>query len=701
MFLPSVLVLGLALVARWWLPIFGEHIAAGPSPLDGLDAAVIPAEERIEGLPEDLVAVLGSLAEHRGHRGAAITQAAFSADGRAFVTAGQDERIVIWDRAAISPRTAVDFRGHLSPPALALGPGGETLAAVLGNRVTLWDLRNGRPEKPTLGFPLGGSPLVLAFTPDGKRIASASDKGQVQLGSLDGNAIALADAGGSVRSLAATADGKRVAVWAEKWVRTFELVGDRFEERSAVTLADSSAVVFAPDLETFAAVDEGQTVRLLETATGKQLFTVAGGGPTVAFRADGKLLALMTETGTLRSVKLDGRAPEVGPGLALPIEPAGVSWAVFAPDLQELICATTAGTVALWDLAPPKPRVRGVLQGPKRVAHAVAFAPDGRTLAVGGLFPRMSEGEAGNGGVELWNLASLPPARRATLRSHTKEVTSVAFSPNGRLLISGSDERAVLWDLVGGPPRKRATLQGAKAPVAFAPDSKTAATASGLKVQLWDRDGDPIRDWVKKPSDNAGSLIVRISALAFAPDGTTLAVGTDCDNIELWPVGGPRVGKPSTLGDRHRPGIGLALAISPDGKRLAAIGAAADLELRPLADGKPKGKGIIRFLGATMGPNNFTEAGIAVSPNSRYVAVSLAFSAVSSRVVVCDAATGKRLRNWSFPGAVHGVAFAPDSRHLAVANANGTVYLLRLGPPSGAGPSANPPPLPEVEEIDP
>ena len=51
---------------------------------------------------------------------------------------------------------------------------------------------------------------------------------------------------------------------------------------------------------------------------------------------------------------------------------------------------------------------------------------------------------------------------------------------------------------------------------------------------------------------------------------------------------------------------------------------------------------------------------------------------VGSTVVVLDMPAGKKEKEWQFPGPVHGLAFAPDSRHLAVANGNGTIYILRL-----------------------
>jgi WD40 repeat protein len=108
--------------------------------------------------------------------------------------------------------------------------------------------------------------------------------------------------------------------------------------------------------------------------------------------------------------------------------------------------------------------------------ETVAFSPDGRTVASGSW-----------DGVRLWDAGN--GELRTSLTGHTQRVTAVAFSPDGRTLASASADNTVrLWDLAGGHTR---TILGgyidAVTTVAFSPDGRTLATAGWHgSVKLWD-----------------------------------------------------------------------------------------------------------------------------------------------------------------------------------------------------------------------
>jgi len=395
----------------------------------------------------------------------------------------------------------IAISGRLSSQSQLLGDSNSVLAKLLS--VAAWRLDPSDEARyamlaaaalPGIRILAGHAGPVesVAFSPDGKTLATGTRNGTVQLwDAATGRLIGTPFIGGTgdVWSMAFSPDGNTLAIGGfDGMVRLWDVTIHQPDGAPITTHTSGiDAMAFSPDGKTLATSSFGGTVRLWDVATHKPIGApFAGHGGTVgvvAFSPGGTILATGNFDDTVRLWNVATRRPIGGP---LTGHNGPLRALAFSPDGKTLATGTDGGTVQLWNVTTRHPIGPPLTSDNGDTVLSVAFSPDSKTLAYGSL----------DGTVRLWDVAT-QQLIGAPFIGDTGAVWSVAFSPDGNILATGSDDgTARLWDVatgrpIGGPLTRDSGPDGA---VAFSPDGKTLAT-SGLDgtVRLWDvATGGPI-----------------------------------------------------------------------------------------------------------------------------------------------------------------------------------------------------------------
>ena len=553
----------------------GQHSAlltAAFSP-DGTVIAAAGADQRVQ-----LWRVGGSAAPQASLLGTALTgpagavsAVAFSSDGQLLAAGSADGRVRLWTvtdpahPAADGKALAVGGAGG-PVSAVAFGAGGLLAAGTSAGTVALWKV-SGSAAPVRYGQLLtgpGGPVTGVAFSPDGKTLAAASQDDNIWLWSMrpaakhkaasaaaDGtlagtgaaNAVAFSPDG---QSLAAGITGSGVLVW-------------NLASRTVTASVPQPQAVTSVSWDGAGRVAAGTAGGAVGLITLPAPVLAAGTAPdSVSYSPDGTLLAVGGH-----SVQLWNTASHTA--AATYSLPAGVHAGATAFSASGVVAAALSnGTVAL--LTGPALTPAGsplTVTGARAAADAVAFSRDGKLLAAG----------AADGTVRLYDVSDpAHPVQLATASTPGPAATGLAFAPDGSAVaVAGAGGTVQLWRVSGQSLTVAGTVPGAAAGggqtgLAFSPDGQTlAVSGAGDTVLLWDV-ADPAHPAALGMPLNG--LPAPVRSLVFSPDGASLAAGAADGSVWLWHVSAP--GLPvltATLAAAAGDVTGVAFA--PSGNQLA------------------------------------------------------------------------------------------------------------------------------------
>jgi WD40 repeat protein len=433
---------------------------------------------------------------------------------------------------------------------------------------------------------------------------------------------------GSVESVTWSPNGKQLATASEDGtVKVWEAGGGK----QVFTLTGHtnyvSSVAWSPDGNWLVTGSHDDTARVWDAHNGKELRSLNGHTArvlSVAWNPDGRRVATGSED---RSVKVwDALAGRELLTLLGHIDRVwGVTWCQDGKKLAAVASGRHEHTAVVWDVATGL----RLLTLPLSSAFSVACSPDGQRLATG----------SGSQAL-VWDVRS--GQKLNTFAGHGGSVSSIAWSQDGARLATGSEDRtAKVWDAATG--QQLLTLSGhsgSVSSIAWSPDGTQLATASSDgTVRVWDVGGD------KELMTLGGGANSSVLSLAWSPDAKRLAIGSNDNMARVWNA----VTREHLLTLSGHRGSVQSVAWSPDGTQLATASSDGTVKVWDVATGKEL---------HTLRGHNDEVFSVAWSPDGR----RLATGSLDTTVRIWDAASGQELGapDTHANSPVYSVAWSPD-----------------------------------------
>jgi WD40 repeat protein len=587
-----------------------------------------------------------------------VTRAVFGPDGQTVLSAGWDDRIVVWSVATRQP-LGQPIHALKNLVSVAFNPDGSRFASASSGSIVIWDTSSRQP----VGEPLRAKEdfVHVSFSSNGKLLAASTaayggHPAQVFLWDVASHQSIGEPIQGS--DFAFSPDNSLLAIARHEDLILYDIRSRRVVHRPLTGHAKNIAsIAFSRDGAVVAAGSEDQTIILWDLQSQRTLGTLAGHSETVnnlAFDPGGELLYSGSVDGTIIRWNLEELkaidSPVKGSG-------ASISSIFFSPDGHVRALALEKNRVVILNVNEDPPLGRRI-KSPEVPASNVAFSPDGRFLASSGEF----------GDVLVWDVAS-GELSGTPLSGHEHQVSSLAYAPDGKMLVSGSmDGTVIFWNLATrtalGPP-----LKAFRSPVwslACNPDGKTVTAGGDAQLISWDLTTR------KQLGPSTTSQKDRIWALAFSPDGDLLASAGNDLVVAIWKAGHPgelfkTLGSPVSSAAENWEVMPVGVSFSPDGKLLATSTQEHSLTLWNVKSGRPVPPMLYGHTGAV--------AGVAFTPDGKL----LASGSADGDIRLWDVETHELVGTLNTQQkAIHSIAFGASSDLLASAGEDASIIFWEL-----------------------
>jgi WD40 repeat protein/serine/threonine protein kinase len=579
---------------------------------------------------------------------------AYSPDGKVLAVAGYVQKFIdIWDANGRRRITTLQQEGGQR---VAFSPRGDLLASDDGKQIRLW--RVGTWDSAAQPLTLSDWIHTLKFSPDGTRLASLSNPDQLTVWDTDQWAIirqisGVRLVGAHIGKLDFSPDGRALVIGdADHHLRVIDIAsGNTNFDIPDAHSEGITAVAWSPNGSVIASGSgyNGGPIRLWDAASGKALELLEGHTSWISeliFSADSQRLYSSSADQTIRIWDVDQRQCRA----TLRGNTDGVYGLALSPDGTTLASASIDGVIAFWDAYPhPEEEQPRVIDLGQRASPA--FAPDGRVLAV----PQ-------EGIVRLFDLSISKEIDK--IPELGSDVSTVTYSPDGKLLVSGSlNGRIRVWYC---PERRLLREVGdSNAPINF-----SAFRSDGMRFFSINAKGEAIW-WDTLTWQQVGTFILEPEfvsmAKAVSPDGRFAAASTGVGSVCWLNAETGKLLATSNTIHRH---AAVGISFSYDGSRAASVAEDGTVAIWDTSLFQPITP---PFKGHMQGAH-----GVAFSPDGCRLATG---GSGHESVKLWDLSTHRELMTLTGQGSVFSfVAFSPDGKWLAACSREGGKLHLWRAP---------------------